>query len=192
MKTKSFKHMVFASLFGLALSAPALAEVKEEGFYLKGQVGSSTFSGFDAPGGASVNEKKVSDSWTLGAGLQLSRFLSFQVSRSEFGSRSGRYTVEGEPTQNFSSELSSNALSILPSLMVGDRTRFFVELGEHVWESETEVGNVKVFEDGSDFFYGLGMDYQLNDNMKAGFEFSRYDLGSDDFRTSGVSLSYTF
>lgn len=167
------------------------AEEEIDRFYVKVDLGSSTFSGFEASGVTVDSESKVGNSLALTAGLQLSEFLSFELSHNQFGSSKGNINLaEPAGAASYKSEVSSNALSMIPSIPLGVKTRFFIELGEHVWESDVSVNGVKASSDGSDFFYGFGFSYDVRNNIRTGFDFSKYKLDSDEFKNLSVSLAY--
>jgi len=132
----------------------------------------------------------VGDLFAVGVGLELSPYLSFEITHNQFGSREGKL---GAPINaSFDSDVSSNALSVIPSFPLGNKTRVFLELGEHVWEVDSQVAGVSSTADGGDFFYGFGFSYDAREQIRTGFEFSQYNIDSDDFKTMTVSLAYLF
>ena len=179
-------------LLALAFSCPVFAETPDH-FYIKANLGSSTFSSIDLPAGAVVSSREtVGDAWAVAAGLELGEFLGFELGHHDFGKSSARYVVDGV-AQSYELSLSSNALSIVPSLPLGDKTRFFMQLGEHVWDSDLAFSNgADLPSDGSDFFYVFGFTYDFNDNLRTGFEHGRFDFDTEDLELLSVSLTYRF
>lgn len=180
-------------LTSVFLPALAMSDNEKEDldrFYAKLDLGSSTFSGYGGTGTTVLSESKVGDLFALSVGLELGPLLSFELSHAQFGKTEGKL---GAPVNDsFENKVSSNALSVIPSIPLGDKTSFFIELGEHVWEVDSKVGATSATTDGSDFFYGFGFNYDVREQIRTGFEFSKYNLDSDDFRTMTVSVAYLF
>lgn len=188
-----FKPEALILLVGCFLSVQAIAEEEQDRFYAKLDLGSSTFSSYEPTGTATVTSaSKVGDSWGITAGLQLSDFLSFELSHNDFGSSEGKIKIPTVGASSYKVEVSSNALSVIPSMPLSEKTRFFVELGQHVWEADVSQGASKGMSDGSDFFYGFGFSYDVREQIRTGFDFSKYKLDPDDFQNISVSLAYLF
>jgi outer membrane protein W len=70
----------------------------------------------------------------------------------------------------------------------------FVKLGAHSWDAKvinnTTGDSAKT--DGTDVFYGVGVDGKINDNMKFRLEFERMKIDSDDIENIGVGLLFDF
>lgn len=194
MKTNQFNVVILllsVLVPSLALSNEAnISKEEPDRFYVKLDLGASTFSGYQQSGTTVLSESKVGDLFAFSVGLELSPLLSFELTHNEFGKGEGKL---GTPVNgSYETKISSNALSVIPSMPLGDKTSFYLELGEHVWEADSKVGGVSNTSDGSDFFYGFGFNYDVREQIRTGFEFSKYNLDSDDFSTITVSLAYLF
>jgi opacity protein-like surface antigen len=171
----------------------AVASAKElDRFYFKLNLGASTFPSYNVGTGNTIDSKNsVGDAWALGAGLELGEFLSFELRHNRFGKSSGRFTTAALSNETYQTDLKSNSLSVIPSVPLGDKTRFFIELGEHVWESSVTLSNAaNQSSDSSDFFYVFGFSYDVNDKIRTGFEHGRYNFDSEDLKLLTVSIGY--
>lgn len=174
---------------GFAFSSCLFAESPDR-FYVKTDIGSSTYPTINVANSSITNSEKVGDAFSLAIGLELGEFLSFELGHNDFGSSSARFDT-GSGIENYELALTSNSLSMIPSLPLGDKTRFFIELGEHVWDSDLSFSNAATqSSDGSDFFYVFGFTYDINDNFRTGFEHGRYNFDSEDLKLLSVSLAY--
>lgn len=175
----------------LLISSQVFAEPKadDDRVYVKVDLGSTTYNAFEGTGTVQ-SESKVGDLFAIGVGLEISPIFAFELTHNEFGKQEGQ--IDNGGLESFENKVSSNALSIIPTLPIGKKTQFFVELGEHVWEAEAKQGAVSNNTDGSDFFYGFGLNYEMKSNIRTGFEFSHYDIASEDFKTLNVTLAYIF
>lgn len=173
----------------LAFSSYVLAETPDR-FYVKTDIGSSTYPTIDLADSNITSSEKVGDAFSLAIGLELGEFLSFELGHNDFGTSSARFDT-GSGTESYELGLTSNSLSMIPSLPLGDKTRFFVELGEHVWDSDLSFSNAPTqTSDGSDFFYVFGFTYDINEHFRTGFEHGRYNFDSEDLKLLSVSLAY--
>lgn len=174
---------------GLAFSSYVFSENLDR-FYVKTDIGSSTYPSINVANSNITSSEKVGDAFSLAIGLELGEFLSFELGHNDFGSSSARFDTGGG-IENYELELTSNSLSMIPSLSLGDKTRFFIELGEHVWDSDLSFSNAASQpSDGSDFFYTFGFTYDINDHFRTGFEHGRYNFDSENLKLLSVSLAY--
>lgn len=69
----------------------------------------------------------------------------------------------------------------------------FVKLGAHSWDFaiNDNIG-VSAEADGTDVFYGVGVDGKINDNMKFRLEFERMEVEDEDVDNVGVGLLFDF
>ena len=167
----------------------AAPNTDDDRVYVKVDLGSTTYNAYEGTGTVQ-SESKVGDLFALGVGLEISPIFAFELTHNEFGKQEGQ--IDNGGLESFENKVSSNALSVIPTLPIGKKTQFFVELGEHVWEAESKQGAIKNNTDGSDFFYGFGLNYEVKSNLRTGFEFSHYDIASEDFKTVNVTLAYIF
>jgi hypothetical protein len=178
-----------AAISALIISTTAFSADDEiDHFYVKADLGSTTFSSFESPTVGVASESKVGDLIALSVGLEIGPILSFELGHNQFGKQEGQLSAGG----SFENEVSSNSLSVVPTIPLGKKTKFFIELGEHVWESKAKAAGVSSKTDGSDFFYGFGFTYDVREPVRVGFEFSQYEMASEDFETTSVSLAYVF
>jgi hypothetical protein len=186
------KRLLIASLVFISLYASSVFanEEEQDRLYVKADFGSTTFQGFESTGVTVSSESKVGNLVAVGVGLQISPILAFELTYNQFGKQSGSSSVPA--SSSFESEVSSNALSVVPMFPLGDKTNLFVEVGQHIWKSDTRIGAASSSSDGSDLFYGFGFTYDVRDQIRTGFEFSRYNIDSDNFKTTSVSLAYLF
>ncbi len=70
----------------------------------------------------------------------------------------------------------------------------FVKLGAHSWDAVATNNNTgdSAKTDGTDVFYGVGVDGKINDNMKFRLEFERMETDGDGIDNIGVGLLFDF
>ena len=181
--------LLLVSILSVSLFSSSIFADEEERIYVKADLGSSTFPGFESSGSAVSSESKVGSLVAIGVGLEIAPVLAFELTHNQFGTQDGNLTPS---SSTFKRDISSNALSIVPTLPFSDKANVFVELGQHIWEVETTAAGVSSSSDGSDLFYGFGFTYEVREQLRAGFEFSRYNIDSENFKTTSVSLAYLF
>ncbi|AYQ57543.1 hypothetical protein MS2017_1870 [Bathymodiolus thermophilus thioautotrophic gill symbiont] len=66
----------------------------------------------------------------------------------------------------------------------------FVKLGFHSWDFKTTNTSTGVSSelDGTDIFYGIGVDGKINETMKYRVEFEKMDIDGDDMNNFGAVL----
>ena len=71
-------------------------------------------------------------------------------------------------------------------------TTIFAKLGMHKWDADVTASapgiNVSESDDGTDKFYGFGIDYALTSAVSVRGEFERFEFEDEDVDNIGVSL----
>jgi opacity protein-like surface antigen len=67
-----------------------------------------------------------------------------------------------------------------------------VKAGFHKWEEEIKVAGVKAKDEGVDFVYGLGLDYQVSESYRFGLGYSKYGLGERSIASYDATFTSFF
>ena len=144
--------------------------------------------------------------YSLFAGLPLNENLDIEVSYNDFGEASlsgvsgNQFTIDGTTYEfNATATLAVSATSIgfaaKPKVELSEGVILYGKLGVHNWDSEFNVTSTTATanegEDGSDVFYGAGIEANLI-NLKGRIGYSLYDLDGEDIKSVNVGLSYNF
>lgn len=173
------KKFVIASLL-MTSAAPALAQGNFYGEFLLGNA-DQTVSG--SGGGVSVDVVSDSDiAFGLRGGYQFNETFSAELTLQELGEVEDN--VDG---LNLGIDTSIVALGIKAALPINDQWALSGRVGFASWDSDLSVdGQSDGSEDGSDLYYGVGVDYSFNDTIYLGVEYTLTDMdfGSEE----GVSI----
>ena len=144
--------------------------------------------------------------YSLFAGLPLNENLDIEVSYNDFGEASlsgvsgNQFIIDGTTYEfNATATLAVSATSIgfaaKPKVELSEGVILYGKLGVHNWDSEFNVTSTTATanegEDGSDVFYGAGIEANLI-NLKGRIGYSLYDLDGEDIKSVNVGLSYNF
>ena len=154
----------------------------------------------------SSNLDEKDSGYSLFAGLPLNENLDIEVSYNDFGEASlsgvsgNQFTIDGTTYEfNATATLAVSATSIgfaaKPKVELSEGVILYGKLGVHNWDSEFNVTSTTATanegEDGSDVFYGAGIEANLI-NLKGRIGYSLYDLDGEDIKSVNVGLSYNF
>ena len=144
--------------------------------------------------------------YSLFAGLPLNENLDIEVSYNDFGEASlsgvsgNQFIIDGTTYEfNATATLAVSATSIgfvaKPKVELSEGVILYGKLGVHNWDSEFNVTSTTATanegEDGSDVFYGAGIEANLI-NLKGRIGYSLYDLDGEDIDSVNVGFIYSF
>ena len=144
--------------------------------------------------------------YSLFAGLPLNENLDIEVSYNDFGEASlsgvsgNQFTIDGTTYEfNATATLAVSATSIgfaaKPKVELSEGVILYGKLGVHNWDSEFNVTSTTATanegEDGSDVFYGAGIEANLI-NLKGRIGYSLYDLDGEDIDSFNVGFTFNF
>ena len=118
------------------------------------------------------------------------------------GNNGDQFTYEGTAYQltansvNVSLEGKSIGLSALVKLPVSEMINPFFKAGIHNWDAKSSISssavNASLDDDGTDMFYGIGMNVAVNKSLSVRGEFERFDFDGDDVDYLSFGMVYKF
>lgn len=181
-RIKALLAVILPAAF-LAISAPAVAQQSDAGWYIGGSYGMTTFDLSGVPAGVSVDD---SDSgFKIFGGFQFTKHWGAEVGYVDFG----KVSVSGAGA---SGDLGVTAMTLAGTgtLPLGQNFALLGKVGMAMWDAEgsgSVVGN-----DGNDMFYGFGARYSFNKNMSVQAEYEVLDAEDDSVNMISIGLHYKF
>ena len=212
--TKLFYSFLYLGLTVVGFSTNSFAQEDKNGFldkpkvYLGAGVGSAAIdTGVTATTGtARLDENSVAFKGLLG--IQLHKHIAIEGFYANFGKASltgnnGDTFVLDGTTYTFTAnsvEVTAKAttigLGLVGIIPVNDTVAPIIKLGFHSWETDYSVtssaGNGALSDSGTDLFFGLGAQFNLNEKiaMRAMFERFNFDDEDVDFISAGLILTF--
>lgn len=198
------KQLVAVSILTLSLTAIAQSDVGK--FYAGGSFGRSSVDTGITAVTATLDETDTGAKFF--AGYKYSDTLAVEVHYADLGEASlsgnnGNTFKIGGTTFQFTANnakigvtATSFGVSGLAYLPINQEFKPFVRLGIQSWETKLKVtsstysGGLKF--DGTDPFFGLGLDYKLNDSMSARVEYEVYKGDGEDVDLISAGLRFSF
>lgn len=167
-------------VLALGLYQDAIAEVSVS---LDAQIGSADQES-SASGFPTVSGKDTSYGFRLG--IDINRYIGFEFGYHNYGEATDSYIDFWGDTITDTMETTSINFGLKGMAPVSDDFSFVGRLGIGLWDyeiSETDSfypGQVfKSDDDGNDFYYGIGAEYLINDNLFVGVEYLKLDIDVD-------------
>ena len=143
------------------------------------------------------------------AGFKVNPNISVEAQYVDFGEASlvmqngGSFTAEGVTVTNStgsSATVTIEGTSFGAGVLVGTDMGGlypFVKVGLHAWDADTSVsgGNIAtttLSDDGTDFYYGVGASYDINETVSLRAEFEIYDFDGDDVDLLSAGIAVKF
>ena len=138
--------------------------------------------------------------------MPINENLDIEISYQDFGEASfsgvagNQFIYEGTTyeftaTASVKASADSYGIAAKPKYNINDNITVYGKLGLHNWDSEynfsVATANASVSDDGTDIFYGAGIQVAYN-NLSARVGFTIYDLGGDDVDSINAGLAYKF
>ena len=154
----------------------------------------------------SSNLDEKDKGYSLYAGMPINENLDIEVSYQDFGEASlsgvsgnqfkiGSTTYQFTTTATLSLSGDSYGIAAKPKYKINDNITVYGKLGLHNWESEFKVnsgtGSANISEDGTDIFYGAGIQVAYN-NLTARVGYTIFDLDGEDVDSISAGLAFKF
>ena len=154
----------------------------------------------------SSNLDEKDTGYSLYAGMPINENLDIEISYQDFGEASlsgvsgnqfkvGSTTYQFTTTATIAAEADSFGIAAKPKYNINDNITVYGKLGIHSWESTLSVnaatGSGNVTEDGTDIFYGAGIQVAFN-NLSARVGYTIYDLDGEDVDSINAGLAFKF
>ena len=202
MRDKSLRLIstaILAGIFFPAAFAQAPEEVNKRPFYLGGGLGYAIANDFCDPPGSSISGDfgggSSNDTITAGdcddkglsfegfAGYMFNEYFSAEtgfVFANGFGQKLD-LRLNGGPSRIIEATVDTKTffLGAVAYLPFKSNSSFFVKAGMHFWDSELSVLGLSTKTDGTDPYFGLGMQQIYNDNIGIRLEWVRYNADAD-------------
>lgn len=85
-------------------------------------------------------------------------------------------------------------LSVVGSLPVSEKFSVFAKVGAQAWDADATGTALSFIDDdsGENAFYGVGGEYQINDQFRIRLDYESYELDELDIETTSLSASFNF
>jgi len=177
-RIKALLAVVLPAAF-LAISAPAVAQQSDAGWYIGGSYGMTTFDISGVPAGVSVDD---SDSgFKIFGGFQFTKNWGAEVGYVDFGKAGiGGFGDIG---------VTALTLAGTGTLPLNESFSLLGKVGMANWDAS---GSASSGDSGTDLFYGIGARYNFNKNLSVQVEFETFSAEDDSVNMTSVGLRYKF
>lgn len=199
---------MYLAILLIASFQTAAAHAGDSKFYIGAGFGQSNYdTGVSGLTGTASHDKK-DNGYKLFAGYNFNKFVAVEGHYADFGKTSlsgntGDTFVHDGTTYSFLANnvtLTSNASSLglagVFSYPVTNAITPFAKLGLHYWEDDgkasSSVANYNDGDDGTDLFFGIGMNIAINESLSARVEAERYRFDDDELDYFSIGLQYNF
>ena len=147
------------------------------GFYLGAGFGTVDIEDFDNATG-----------FELLGGYNFNQNFAIEASYVDFGNSNDNDLSELEISSD------TLALSVVGKIPLGNNFELYGQLGYHMWDIGLSMGGFGSIGsiDGSDMFYGIGANYNLNNHIGFGVKYADYRLENSGDSTNISMLSAAF
>ena len=149
------------------------------------------------------------DGFKVFAGFKVNPNISVEAQYVDFGEASlvmqngGSFTAEGTTVINStgsSATISIEGTSFGVGVLIGTDTGGlypFVKVGLHSWDMDTSLSGANIAtttlsDDGTDFYYGVGASYDINETLSLRAEFETYDFDGEDVDLLSAGIAVKF
>ena len=195
---------------GAALSSQAFSA--DSGFYADIGIGYAQ-ADLGATSGVTVDDTDTS--YSLGVGYNFNKNISVEGGYLKLGkaslaasSLSGSYSGATITATGLaaSTEVDGFYLGPVFRLPITEKVEVYGRLGAYIWEADIKAsatslvyggttyagGSVSATENGTDAYYGIGLNYKLNDRIGVGMDWTRYDVVGVDVDNLSARLKISF
>lgn len=173
------KKILLAALIAFA---PAFAQA--QGFIELG-IGQASVDLPDFPG---VSVDDTDTTWAISGGYMFHPSFGAEVGYRDLG----EVTLSG-PGGSGSIGVTGIMLGAVGRLAVAERLSIVPRFGLYLWEVEaSSTTGFRDSDDGNDFYFGIGADFQINRQAHVGLHFARFDIGGDDIDVIEAKLGFRF
>jgi OOP family OmpA-OmpF porin len=179
----------------LAISAPAMAQQSDAGWYVGAAYGMSSFSVDTAGVPSTVTVDDSDTGFKIYGGFQFNKHLGAEVGYVDFGKVGFSGSAFGIPVTG-DTGLTAFTIAGVGTLPLNESFALFGKVGLWSWSAtgSATAGGVSVSADdsGSDVFYGVGARYNLNKNWGLTLELENYDSSDDSVMLTSFGVRYKF
>lgn len=158
-RAHTFSLIAFAVATGSGLLAATSSASADPGFYIGAEYGMGRIDGGDFE-----DDSQVLKAF---AGGKFNNYIGVEAAAIDFG--------EAEDN-GFKSELSGATLAVVGFMPFTDSFEVFVKAGNLWWENDLEVLGFDSSQDGSEIFYGAGVNFYFNETIALRLELERYEV----------------
>lgn len=183
------KLAVFMGAGALALAASTAHALETDQMYYGIDVGNTDY---EATGGG-VTAEASSTGFRLRLGFPINESVNFEAAWVNQG--------EGDVDNGGGAKLAADGLqfSVMGLMPTGDNMNLFGRVGLYMWNGELkDAGVFSGTDDGTDIFFGVGLDYSVSDNMDIRVEYDIVTIGTTvgttstdvDANSFGIGVSF--
>jgi len=178
----------------LAISAPAVAQQSDAGWYMGGSYGMTSFD-IDTAGIISPSLDDSDSGFKIFGGFQFSRNWGMEFGYVDFGKAGIGGSILGIP---FTGDVGVTAFTFAGTgtLPLSENFALLGKVGLANWDAKvnvsTGIGAGSASESGTDMFYGIGARYSFNKNLSVQVEFEQFETDADSASMTSVGLRYKF
>lgn len=200
---KVMKNLVLI-LFGLVLSTQVLAQ--DSPWYVGASIGQSDLS--DEVSAITANVDDEDTGYKLLVGYELMSNINIEVQYTDLG----EVSVSGDAGDTFSSgttyeflrdnanikaEGSSFGVSGLAKMQANDLVAILFRAGVQGWDvdysvSASDIASASLSDDGTNLFYGIGVEIATVGNIAIRGEYEVYDFNDGNVRLSSLGVVFKF
>jgi OOP family OmpA-OmpF porin len=176
----------------LAVSAPAVAQQSDAGWYIGGAYGMTSFS-VDTTGITNPSVDESDTGFKIYGGFQFNKYLGAEVGYVDLGKAGVSGSVLGVP---FTGDAGATAWTFagVGTLPLNESFALFGKVGLANWKVNASASGFGSTDDsGTDAFFGIGGRYNLNKNWGLVLEYEQYtagDWGDASFTSLGVRYKF--
>lgn len=213
MKISNFNKILIA-LPVLIFSYSSYAE--DPGFYVGGSLGYSAWDADEVEDAIDAAEAQLAVfgitssadfddddlGWKVFAGYNINQYFAAEIGYVDLGEAEGTITTSAPlaSRSNFDFDLDGFTFAGIVKYPFMPNFDVFGKVGGFVWDAEAEasirVGNfsnvISEDEDGTDFFFGLGAEYEFTNNVGVRAEWERFSPDDADVDFFSLGVTYDF
>ena len=164
----------------LAISAPAVAQQSDAGWYMGGSYGMTSFD-IDTAGITSPSLDDSDSGFKIFGGFQFTKNWGAEVGYVDFGKAGiGGFGDIG---------VTALTLAGTGTLPLNESFSLLGKVGMANWDAS---GSASSGDSGTDLFYGIGARYNFNKNLSVQVEYEMLDTDTDSVNMMSVGLRYKF
>jgi len=187
-----------ALLLTLVVAGSPLTAVAE-GPFIGASVGNANLD--DALGNIGPPDDRVdinldddSPGWSAFAGYELGRYVGIRAGYIDFSTFDDvlDFGIPGTPTIDV--DLDGWTLGVDGYLPIGNWFRLTGHVGVIQWDAKVQIdfAGIDRSEDGSDVFYGAGIEFDLAGFLTLGSSYTRYEIADSDVDYAAAHVRYRF
>jgi len=176
----------------LAVSAPAIAQQSDAGWYIGGSYGMTSFD-IDTAGIISPSLDDSDSGFKIFGGFQFTKNWGMEFGYVDFGKAGLAGSVFGIP---FTSDVGVTAFTFAGTgtLPLNESFSLLGKVGLWMWDTGCSgaICVSSASDSDTDLFYGIGARYNINKNLSVQVEFETFSAEDDSVNMTSVGLRYKF